>query len=179
MDYWRRSWASDRTFVEFFSIYIRKNSHPFWVTECLNFVNRLKMEKIIKIWNCDLTGGSPCMNRNEHQLNLNAVRRDQRRRFFKIAHRYVFLCKQSRLPEPSSAVYPLFPLPPSIIVDHPHRTNDWAIPLLLHYADSTTLSMTYISLSLIQYFRLSTMKVKETGLRALLRALLVRIARNW
>ena len=43
-----------------FSIYIRKNSHPFWVTECLNFVNTLKIEKVIKIWNCDLTGGSPC-----------------------------------------------------------------------------------------------------------------------
>ena len=63
-NYCRRSRASDSTFTQFFSNYNWKNSRPFWVTECLHLVNMLKIEKVINIWNCDLTGGSPCMYKN-------------------------------------------------------------------------------------------------------------------
>ena len=36
-------------FQDFFSINITKNSHPFLVIQCLNFVKTLKFEKVIEI----------------------------------------------------------------------------------------------------------------------------------
>ena len=36
-------------FRDFFSINITKNSHPFLVIQCLNFVKMLKFEKVIEI----------------------------------------------------------------------------------------------------------------------------------
>ena len=36
-------------FQNFFSINITKNSHPFLVIQCLNFVKTLKFEKVIEI----------------------------------------------------------------------------------------------------------------------------------
>jgi len=50
---------------DFFNINITKNSHPFLIIRCLNFVMMLKFEKVIEIVKCDLCRAKPCIIGNK------------------------------------------------------------------------------------------------------------------